>query len=89
MAMSYSRPRVSNDNPYSESLFRTVKYYPKWPAKGFNYLEATPQWMWFVLWPASMRTTMPNFHSTRRLFRSYEPFLSHESVKTAACTPIR
>jgi len=23
---SSSRPRVSNDNPYSESLFRTVKY---------------------------------------------------------------
>ena len=26
---SFSRPRVSNDNPYSESLFRTVKYRPK------------------------------------------------------------
>ncbi|HFS3073752.1 TPA: transposase [Escherichia coli] len=25
---SYSRPRVSNDNPYSESLFRTLKYCP-------------------------------------------------------------
>ncbi len=24
----YSRPRVSNDNPYSESLFRTLKYVP-------------------------------------------------------------
>ena len=23
---SFSRPRVSNDNPYSESLFRTIKY---------------------------------------------------------------
>jgi transposase InsO family protein len=31
---SFSRPRVSNDNPYSESLFRTIKYrpdYPRWP----------------------------------------------------------
>ena len=28
MLMSYSRPRVSNDNPYSEALFRTVKYCP-------------------------------------------------------------
>lgn len=31
---SFSRPRVSNDNPYSQSLFRTVKYcpdYPSWP----------------------------------------------------------
>ena len=25
---SFSRPRVSNDNPYSETLFRTVKYRP-------------------------------------------------------------
>ena len=29
---SFSRPRVSNDNPYSESLFRTVKYRPAIPA---------------------------------------------------------
>ena len=45
MAMSYSRPRVSNDNPYSESLFRTVKYCPKWPPKGFKSLETVRQWM--------------------------------------------
>ncbi|MBN0120159.1 transposase family protein, partial [Pseudomonas aeruginosa] len=28
---SRGRPRVSNDNPYSESLFRTLKYCPQWP----------------------------------------------------------
>jgi transposase InsO family protein len=28
---SFSRPRVSNDNPFSESLFRTVKYRPDYP----------------------------------------------------------
>jgi transposase InsO family protein len=28
---SYSRPRVSNDNPFSESLFHTVKYQPDYP----------------------------------------------------------
>lgn len=27
---SYSRPRVSDDNPYVESLFRTIKYMPNW-----------------------------------------------------------
>jgi transposase InsO family protein len=31
---SYSRPRVSNDNPYSEALFRTFKYRPQYPVKG-------------------------------------------------------
>jgi len=45
MLMSHSRPRVSNDNPYSESLFRTVKYCPKWPAKGFTSLASLREWM--------------------------------------------
>ena len=37
---SRGRPRVSNDNPYSESLFRTLKYCPLWPSDGFASLEA-------------------------------------------------
>jgi putative transposase len=45
MLMSHSRPRVSNDNPYSESLFRTVKYCPEWPSKGFASLTAVRDWM--------------------------------------------
>ena len=32
---SFSRPKVSNDNPYSESLFRTVKYRPDYPSRPF------------------------------------------------------
>ena len=48
---SYSRPRVSNDNPYSESLFRTVKYHPRWPSEGFASLEDTRLWVKeFVQW---------------------------------------
>src|SRR5690606_13429012 len=35
---SYSRPRVSNDNPFAESLFRTCKYRPEWPSNGFKSL---------------------------------------------------
>ena len=35
---SHSRPRVSNDNAYSESLFRTLKYSPQWPSGGFDTL---------------------------------------------------
>ena len=31
---SYSRPRVSDDNPFSEALFHTCKYRPDWPASG-------------------------------------------------------
>ena len=32
---SYSRPRFSNNNPFSEARFRTCKYRPNWPNKGF------------------------------------------------------
>lgn len=42
---SHSRPRVSNDNPYSESLFRTLKYWPSWPRKGFASLDAARHWV--------------------------------------------
>lgn len=45
MLMSHSRPRVSNDNPYSESLFRTVKYCPQWPSKGFESFMTARDWM--------------------------------------------
>lgn len=48
---SLSRPSVSNDNPYSESLFRTLKYRPQWPSKGFNSLTETREWVDnFVTW---------------------------------------
>lgn len=43
---------------------------------------------WFVLYPTTMRTTIPNFYSTRRLFKSYEPFMSKEVVKISASVPI-
>lgn len=42
---SRSRPRVSNDNPYSESVFRTCKYCPSYPAKGFAALDDARSWV--------------------------------------------
>jgi putative transposase len=48
---SRSRPRVSNDNPYAESIFRTCKYRPGYPNKGFKDLEAARLWVLaFVRW---------------------------------------
>ena len=37
---SFSRPSVSDDNPFSESLFRTLKYRPEYPHKPFDAIEA-------------------------------------------------
>jgi transposase InsO family protein len=48
---SLSRPAVSNDNPYSESLFRTLKYRPDYPARAFETLLAARRWVAsFVNW---------------------------------------
>lgn len=48
---SYSRPRVSDDNAFAESVFRTAKYRPEFPAKGFADLDAARAWAaHFVQW---------------------------------------
>jgi transposase InsO family protein len=48
---SFSRPSVSNDNPYSEALFKTLKYRPQFPSMPFETLEAARQWVHgFVQW---------------------------------------
>ncbi|MGZ8222801.1 MAG: IS3 family transposase [Methylobacter sp.] len=42
---SFSRPAVSNDNPYSESLFKTLKYRPEYPLKPFADVLEARQWV--------------------------------------------
>ncbi len=48
---SFSRPRVSDDNAYSEALFRTLKYRPEYPSDPFASLEEASRWVeGFVRW---------------------------------------
>ncbi|WP_158501561.1 IS3 family transposase [Vitiosangium sp. GDMCC 1.1324] len=48
---SFSRPQVSNDNPYVEALFRTLKRHPNYPATPFASLSAARAWVArFVSW---------------------------------------
>lgn len=48
---SFSRPGVSNDNPFSEALFRTLKYCPTYPTQPFASLDAATRWVdAFVRW---------------------------------------
>lgn len=48
---SFSRPRVSNDNAYAESIFRTCKYRPGYPYKGFKDIAKAREWvLGFVQW---------------------------------------
>jgi putative transposase len=51
----FSRPRVSNDNPYLESLLRTVKYRPDYPSRPFAKKEEAFEWAcafvdWYNYW---------------------------------------
>lgn len=48
---SFSRPRVSDDNPFSEALFRTLKYRPDYPRRPFESCEEARTWSAsFVAW---------------------------------------
>jgi len=48
---SFSRPSVSDDNPFSEALFKTVKYCPQFPSKPFDSLQEAREWVHtFVSW---------------------------------------
>lgn len=48
---SFSRPRVSNDNAFAESMIRTVKYHPSYPDRPFADLDAARAWVaTFVAW---------------------------------------
>lgn len=48
---SRSRTRVSNDNPYAESVFKTLKYVPNYQQEGFKTLRDARLWVkHFVDW---------------------------------------
>jgi transposase InsO family protein len=51
VAPSFSRPSVSDDNPFSESLFKTLKYRPSYPDGAFASLFEAKTWVEkFVIW---------------------------------------
>jgi transposase InsO family protein len=70
---SFSRPRVSDDNPYAEALFRTLKYRPGYPRKPFESIDAARAWVaGFVAWyngehlHSAIRYVTPNDRHARR-----------------------
>jgi transposase InsO family protein len=64
IGLSFSRPRVSNDNPYSEAMFRTVKYDPGFPDR-FDSLEHARAWTaaFFADYNANHRHSGLNYHT--------------------------
>lgn len=59
-----SRPRVSNDNSFSEALFRTYNYRPDWPNKGFATKDGAQAWLKsFTGWYNDEHCTAPSVSS--------------------------
>jgi putative transposase len=51
VAASFSRPGVSDDNPYIEAFFRTFKYRPEYPDRPFASIDDARKFIaWFVDW---------------------------------------
>ena len=50
VARSHSRPRVSNDNPYSEAGFKTMKYRPEFPERIADFAEAEAFCRRYFVW---------------------------------------
>ena len=70
---SFSRPSVSDDNPYSESLFRTLKYRPGYPRDKFESIDAARAWMvGFVNWY--------NFEHRHSALKFVTPHQRHEGM---------
>ena len=76
---SFSRPAVSNDNPYSESIFKTLKYRPEYPAQPFGDLAEARQWVaGFVDWY--------NFEHRHSAIQFVTPAQRHAGLDTAILT---
>jgi len=75
---SFSRPRVSNDNPFSEALFRTVKYRPDYPNRPFASNEEACEWVGaFVHWY--------NHQHRHSGIKFVTPHQRHSGTATAIC----
>lgn len=76
---SYSRHRVIDDNPFSEALFRTYKYRPSYPTRGFDNLAAARYWTWdFVRW-----YNQEHRHSAFRYVNPAERHAGHDQTLLA------
>lgn len=87
VSRSLSRPRVSNDNPFAESIFRTVKGHPSFPDKPFQSLEHAMAWVsGFVAWynEEHRHSGISFVTPAQRHARQHERLLDHRDEVYAA-----
>ena len=79
VSRSFNRPRVSNDNPFSEGHFKTLKYQPDYPGRFASLLAARAWLQDFFAWYNDM-----HHHAGLALFTPGDVF--HRRVLAVAVT---
>jgi asparagine synthetase B (glutamine-hydrolysing) len=83
----YSPAKLIKNDLIKEAILGELNYRRKAHYEYVKSIRPTTAEEWFELWPSSMNMNIPNLHANRRLFRSYEPFMSKEIVKISAIVP--
>jgi transposase InsO family protein len=89
---SHSRPRVSNDNPYSEALFKTLKYGPEFPERFASVHDAGTFISGFVDWyncEACFSPSGTGWQDRDRPIRPVDVTLGTTDPKVSFCGPVR
>ena len=76
---SFSRPAVSNDNPYAEAMFKTLKYQSSYPNRPFEDLVAARKWV-------ATFTRWYNFEHRHSAIKFVTPAQRHEGADIALLT---
>jgi len=85
---SHSRPRVSNDNPYSEALFKTLKYGPEFPERFAAMHDARAFISGFVDWyNHHHQHSSIGFHTPANIHYGHAPGIARTTLKNARCGP--
>ena len=79
---SFSRPRVSDDNPFSESQFKTMKYQPDYPGRFDGELHGRGWLHDFFGWHND-----DHHHSSLALFTPADVFFGRVAVQVGGTSP--
>ncbi|TKD62627.1 hypothetical protein FBG13_06475 [Cobetia marina] len=80
--------KIGNSEIFSKEILREIKNRRSKHLTNIKKIRPNSYQEWFKLWPATMRSTIPNLYCNRRLFASHEIFTAKESVKLAASVPV-
>ncbi|PYZ92585.1 hypothetical protein CR194_13015 [Salipaludibacillus keqinensis] len=76
--------RIHNNSWFNVEIIQDLKERHENHLNYVKTFRVESSYEWFEIWPSSMNKNIANLHTNRRLFKSYEPFMTKEVVKTSA-----